>query len=68
LRRLDEAARPVGEFLDIHMIFPQPAASPRRHESSIFIGSPRPFWRSPDRPWPSPTFSAGLRRMWELGI
>ena len=67
LRRLDKAARTLGVFFNIHRYFPQPAAPPRRHGCSIFIGFPRAALTFLNRQAVVADARAGLRQMWEGG-
>jgi hypothetical protein len=66
LRRLDEAARPLGVFFNIHVSdslgLPH---SPLRHDCGIFIGYPRTALTFLNRPRVVALFS-GLVEMWAL--
>ena len=57
LRRLDETARALGVFFNIHRYFPQPAVPPRKHGSSIFIGFPLAALTFLKRPRSSPALA-----------
>jgi hypothetical protein len=47
--------------------FPQPAAPPRRHKRSIFIGFPQAALTFINQHAVVAGFASGLRQMWEQG-